>query len=504
MSSQFYRALVLDDEYFLGQIIVKALSKEDIESIAVTDVDSAINKLDQQSFDIVISDIYLPQKNGLDFFNYARNHHPDLPFIFITGNPNLETAIDSLKKGAYDYLSKPFMIPDLVNKVKEVIHESRKRRQERIWVNDLRQILKRRMEEFQIYQDIFENKKEGLLIVDLEGIIVKVNPGFERMSGIQETGLLNKPLSVLQKQMFPEINFQEIHRMISEKGQWKKEFNAKRMNNEDWIANISFSPIQDEKGNSFAYSAIINDVTNLRQVEKALINSLENTTKAQEAIIFGLACLAEYRDKETGFHLERIRCYTKELAMALSHHAKYEDKVNEKFIDLLYRTAPLHDIGKVGIPDHILLKKGKLTREEYERMKEHAYIGYQTLDSIRQQYGEMDFLNMGIEITYCHHERYDGKGYPRGLKEDEIPLPAQILAIADVYDALTSKRVYKKAFSHEVSVNTMKLERGKHFDPDLFDVFLSIVDKFNEIRQDFFSKEQAIKKASPEKALLLS
>ena len=169
----------------------------------------------------------------------------------------------------------------------------------------------------------------------------------------------------------------------------------------------------------------------------------------------------------------------------MSQHPRFEEQITDKFIDYLYRTAPLHDIGKVGIPDNILLKKGPLTPDEYTIMKTHTLIGYQTLKSIREQYGEMEFITMGMDIAYAHHERYDGKGYPRGLSGEAIPIPAQIVAVADVYDALTSERAYKKAFSHEVSLNTMKMERGKHFDPLLLDLFLSLADRVNAIRADF-------------------
>ncbi|MCB1958619.1 MAG: HD domain-containing protein, partial [Rhodocyclaceae bacterium] len=214
-----------------------------------------------------------------------------------------------------------------------------------------------------------------------------------------------------------------------------------------WHANIAFYPVMDETGQTFSYSGIFTDVTSIRSVEQALISSLQRTTKAQQAIIFGLARLAEYRDQDTGYHLERIRSYCRELGLAMMIHPAYSDTVDEKFIDLLYRTAPLHDIGKVGIPDNILMKKGRLTPGEFDIMKSHTLIGYHTLSSIKEQYGEMEFLNMGIEITHAHHERFDGRGYPRGLKKDEIPLSAQIVAVADVYDALTSRRIYKKAFS---------------------------------------------------------
>ncbi|RMF58940.1 MAG: response regulator [Calditrichaeota bacterium] len=493
MEETTYKALILDDEQELGETLSLALEEEGIQAIAVTSVDEAIQELKNASdFDIVISDIYLPEKSGKDFFEYSLTHFPDLPFIFITGNPNFETAVDFLKKGAYDYISKPFLIPQFIQKVKQVIEEAQRRKQEKYLVDDLRAILENRFKELRIYQDLFESKKQGVLILDSEGVVVRVNPWLEKFIGKKEAELKDHPIAILNEYLSPSLEFPEICETIFKNGEWKRELRAPDPRNPErpLIFNASIIPVQNEEGATFAYSMMLDDITSIREVESRLIESLQRTNLAQEAIIFGLARLAEYRDQETGYHLERIRNYCKVLAEALSVHPQYRNVISDSFIETIYRTAPLHDIGKVGIPDYILLKPDRLTPAEYEIMKTHTLIGYQTLNSIREQYGEMEFLNMGIDITYCHHEKFDGTGYPRGLKGDQIPLSAQIVAIADVYDALTSTRTYKKAFSHELSLNTMRVERGKHFDPQLFDVFLSIADQFNSIREEFKAKEK--------------
>jgi len=485
MNNQEYQALIVDDEFYLGQILAQALEHEGIHAVAVTDVDSAINELNKQEFDIVISDIYLPGKTGKDFFFYTREYHPELPFIFMTGNPNLEMAVDLLKNGGYDYIVKPFMINEFVKKIKITIEKSRKAQREKILVDDLKDLLNTRLKELRIYQDIIESTEDGLLILDTDGNIVKTNSGFSRIAGLEESEILHKPFSVLNSTLLPELTFEEIKSKLREGSTFQKEISGYTKNREARICNLSFFPIQNEQGDVFAYAALMKDVTEQRSMENALIQSLKLTNLAQEAIIFGLARLAEYRDQETGFHLERIRNYCKTFAAALHHHRAYKDVVTEDFIDTIFRTAPLHDIGKVGIPDYILLKPGKLTSIEFEIMKSHTVIGYQTLESIRQQYGEMDFLIMGIEITYCHHERFDGKGYPRGLSGEEIPLSAQILSFADVYDALTTERVYKDAFNHEEALKIMKMEKGKHFNPELFEIFWEIAEEFNNIRKKY-------------------
>jgi PAS domain S-box-containing protein len=492
MAQQKYSALILDDEVFLGQVLSQNIMQRGSDAIAVSKVDDAIQELNSNSYDIVVSDVYMPDKSGEDLFNYCLENFPDLPIIFMTGNPDIEMAVDFLKKGGYDYISKPFLIDDFFKKIDNVLEKARQRKKEKHLLSDLKQLLNERVEELQIFRDAIESTDDGLVILDTEGIIVEVNPGFERMSGLEKRQILQKPLSVLQEDLLPNLNFAEIRSILDVEDQWEEEMKGCRANGEAIISSSSFFSIKNEAGNIFAYAALIKDVSKLRRVENALIESLENTTLAQEAIIFGLAKLAEFRDRDTGFHLERIRGYSKVLAEELSKLPKFQKAINNKFIDALYRTAPLHDIGKVGIPDHILLKKGKLTEAEREIIKTHTTIGFQTLSSIRRQYGDMDFLNMGMEITYCHHERWDGKGYPRGLKGPDIPLSAKIVAIADVYDALTTTRVYKRAFSHEDSLQMMSHERGKHFAPVLFDVFYSLENQFDNIRKRYSSMSWSI------------
>ncbi len=192
----------------------------------------------------------------------------------------------------------------------------------------------------------------------------------------------------------------------------------------------------------------------------------------KDMVIFALARLAETRDPETGYHLERIQSYSRLLAQALDQRVFPE--ISRQFIETLYATSPLHDIGKVGIPDRILLKPGRLTDKEFAIMKSHTTIGYETLRSAYRKNPRAAYLRMSAEIARSHHERFDGSGYPEGLAGDAIPLSARIVAVADVYDALISKRVYKEAFSHEVTCGIILDARGSHFDPRLVDAFTAV------------------------------
>jgi len=190
--------------------------------------------------------------------------------------------------------------------------------------------------------------------------------------------------------------------------------------------------------------------------------------------------LAEARDDDTGKHIERTKTFCKLLATELQRYPKYKESMDDTFVENIYNASPLHDVGKIAIPDSILLKPGKLTVEEFEVMKTHTSIGEKYLKEAYCESKTNKFLKMGIEIAGSHHEKWDGSGYPRGLSERDIPLSARIMAIVDVYDALRSRRVYKEPFSHTKSVTIILEGRKKHFDPIILDAFLNIEDLVRE------------------------
>ncbi|MFA7386333.1 MAG: HD domain-containing phosphohydrolase [Thiohalobacteraceae bacterium] len=218
---------------------------------------------------------------------------------------------------------------------------------------------------------------------------------------------------------------------------------------------------------------------------------LREISAAQLAAIFAMSKLAESRDPETGEHLDRMREYCVILARQLARLPKYRDLITQSFQDNLYAASPLHDIGKVGIPDDILQKPGRLTAEEWKVMRTHSLIGGETLREVDRQYPGNAFIRTGIEIAESHHERWDGTGYPFGLRGEAIPLVARILALADVYDALTSRRCYKEAFGHDRSRDIIAAEEGRHFDPDVVQAFLARETDFIQIRKFFQDPDAA-------------
>ncbi len=207
--------------------------------------------------------------------------------------------------------------------------------------------------------------------------------------------------------------------------------------------------------------------------------------ESRDLMIFALAKLADSRDNETGSHLERIREYCRLLCLELSTWPEYQEIIDGMYIQSIYETSPLHDIGKVGIPDKILLKPGRLTKEEFAIMTQHAQIGGETLQAVADAHPEAVFLRMAYQIAMTHHERWDGTGYPNGLAGEDIPLCGRIVAVADVYDALTSQRVYKPAYSHQQAVEIIREGCGSHFDPAMVCAFLKLEHEFLRIKRDF-------------------
>jgi putative two-component system response regulator len=223
----------------------------------------------------------------------------------------------------------------------------------------------------------------------------------------------------------------------------------------------------------------------LKRYRDHLENLVKERTKrlalTQAVTIESLATLAEYRDPETGGHIKRTQNYVKALAMHLKDHPRFQNELDEDTIELLYLSAPLHDVGKVGVADNILLKAAKLTDEEFEEMKKHTQYGYDALRITEQKLGGDSFLRHAKEIAHSHQEKWDGSGYPQGLKGDEIPISGRLMALADVYDALISKRVYKPPFSHEDAVKIIVAGKGIHFDPDIVAAFLELEHTFRNI-----------------------
>ena len=223
-----------------------------------------------------------------------------------------------------------------------------------------------------------------------------------------------------------------------------------------------------------------------KYLEQEVARRTEEVMAIQDVTILALASLAETRDSDTGNHLRRTQYYVRALALQLKTHPRFAQFLTDAHIERLFKSAPLHDIGKVGIPDRILLKPGHFDDQEMQIMKTHAMLGRDAISHAEKSLGtQLEFLSMAKEIALSHQEKWDGSGYPEGLCGDAIPISARLMAVADVYDALISRRVYKEAMTHEQAVQIIAEGRGTHFDPDLVDAFLQISDEFHEIAEHF-------------------
>ena len=228
-------------------------------------------------------------------------------------------------------------------------------------------------------------------------------------------------------------------------------------------------------------------------LEREIDKRTREIVAVQDVTIRTLATLAETRDNETGQHVRRTQHYLRALALQLQFHPRFQHLLSDVAIDAMFKSAPLHDIGKVGIPDRILLKPGKLTPEEFEVMKTHTTLGRDAIAHAEAELGRsLPFLRYAKEIAYCHQEKWDGSGYPQGLMGDNIPLSARLMAVSDVYDALISRRVYKPAFPHAQAVQIIQDGRGSHFDPDMVDAFTDIADEFEAIALRFADSDDAL------------
>ncbi|RJP74948.1 MAG: HD domain-containing protein [Candidatus Zixiibacteriota bacterium] len=331
-----------------------------------------------------------------------------------------------------------------------------------------------------ISQYLLDSAAVEIVVLDAQENIADLNQQCLTATGLEKSAVVGRPAELwdeisrlkLREDLARNRVFQGEIREIGPDGQWR-------------AVHYTFSPIVDSAGRREGYVGIGRPMMDRDRFEKLLLERMEQIRQTQGVAMVGLAKLAEYRDPETGHHLERMRRFSRLLAEELATQPEYAPYITEEYIEGIYNSSPLHDIGKVGIPDAILLKPGRLTPEEFEIMKQHSRIGGDALRAADQQLAGESFLTMGKEIAYHHHEKWDGTGYPDGLRGTAIPLSARLVAVADVYDALTSKRVYKEAINHDRARAIIIESAGKHFAEDCVRAFLKREADFLVVREMF-------------------
>ncbi len=510
--------LCVDDDPF----VLKALQRELRRHFDVDTADTpqhALPRIEQHGpYPVIIADYTMPGMNGSEFFKEVHQRTLDSVCILLTGHVDLHLAIEALHEGRiFRILEKPCRPDLLVRTVQDAFHQhelilaERRLKKELNQANAELQALNRELEarvemRTSAIQEIYD------FVSALHGMtsIHQMAQAVVRMAAqslncqcacLRTSGARHDPLPCGAAES-------------GETGEWNAEESLNvRLRD---MPTCESCAAQDDTENGFhshfllhSHSASEKDILcrlsvshpvdnrplapearqTLQLIGNAAATAIQNQIRiherneARDAVILALAKLAEHRDPETGAHLERVQQYCRILSRDLATHPSCREIIDEEFIETIVRSSPLHDIGKVGVPDRILLKPGTLTPEEFEIMKNHTLIGGNTIASLMRQSAGGPFLQMGMEIALAHHEKYDGSGYPKGLSGEDIPLAARILTLADVYDALTSQRAYKDALSHARARDLIVEGRGTHFDPLVVDSFLRQENAFASMRE---------------------
>ena len=427
--------------------------------LASLDGQNALEILNDEDVDIILLDINMPVMDGFVVCQKIKENPKtkDIPIIFITASTNEESIEKAYEVGGVDYITKPFKAREVLSRINNQLLLSDKNR---VLTHDLE-------ENITLLNQYKQVVDESLLVskTDIKGNIIYANDAFAKISGYTQEELMGKPHNIVRHKDVQKSIYKNLWDTITNKKVWHGEIKNAKKDGTYYIVQATVMPILDSNGEIIEYISARKDVTEIYNLKKEIIDT-------QKEVIFTMGSIGETRSKETGNHVKRVAEYSKILA-------KYA-QLDEERIDLIVDASPMHDIGKVAIPDEILHKPAKLTEEEFDIMKTHAELGYKMLC-----HSQRPLLKTAALIAFEHHERWDGKGYPRYLKGEEISIEGRITAIADVFDALGSDRVYKKAWSDEDIFNYLKKESGKQFDPNLIDIFFKYLNEFLEVRKTF-------------------
>jgi PAS domain S-box-containing protein len=409
--------------------------------------------------DIILSDWTLPQFSGSHALKLLKESGLDIPFIIVSGSIGEEAAVFAIRNGAYDYLIKdrPERLAQAVRNALDHIklEKGRKQALQKLYKSEER------------FRQVADYAGEWIWEVDAEGLYTYCSPIIERILGYTPNELVGK---LHFYDLFEASVREELKNAALSAFAGKGSFN--NFTNENTakdgrsiILETSGTPILDEDGTLLGYRGTDTDITERKKSEEALKKSAEDLREAYDATLQGWSNALELRESATAGHSQRVVLLSLEIAKVL--------KFNEVELANIQRGALLHDIGKMGIPDIILLKPGPLTEDEWGIMRQHPLLAYQMLSKI-------PYLTPSLDIPHYHHEKWDGTGYPHGLKGEEIPIAARIFAVVDVWDALTSDRPYRVAWSNKKALDYIKTQSGFHFDPRIVEIFVEIL-KSNSI-----------------------
>ena len=533
------RILFVDDDANLLEGLNRRLRKQ-FEIATARSGEAGLEILNNKGpFAVVVSDYGMPGMSGIEFLKKVGEYSPFTVSAMLTGQADLQVAVRALHNGRiFRFLSKPCSAEVLAKTIHDCLEQYRLVMMERILTDELNcanerlrvlneeledRVAKRTATIRRLHQfvsdlngldsleavaqvvvattaDMLQSRRVSLMLPDPEG---------EHLSIVAAVGVaarLQQRVRVPIGRAIAGVVFAESETIVVN----DPNILASRQDRYDSDFFVSAPLVSSSLATPTGPVGVLNAteriggrgyeeeaLADLKAICEAAAIAIQNQIRlqqrneARDATIFALAKLAENRDAETGAHLERVQAYCRLLGETMAQTPRYGSVIDRGFIENIVRSSPLHDIGKVGIPDHILLKPGRLTADEFKIMKRHSTIGGDTIRALVEKGRRQMFLQMGMEIAYHHHERFDGSGYPQGLAGEAIPLSARILALADVYDALTSRRVYKQAVAHEKAASIIRGDSGSHFDPDVVEAFFRREKEFERIAEERMDREDA-------------
>ena len=457
MSNILPNILIIDDNpknIQLAASVLKSVSSYNI--FFATSGEKGIEQLQNKKYSLILLDINMPGLDGYETATLIKSKEDTkkIPIIFLSANANRESIRKGFEHGAEDYIAKPFDEEELLHRVKTHVDLFLAKEELHKEVDDTKHLL----DQYKLAMDA------GSLVskTDTRGIITYVNDAFIKICGYSREDLIGKNHNIVRSPDVSKSIFKNMWDTIKNKQIWNGLVKNRAKDGSAYFVEATIIPILNSNGEIVEYISMRTDIT--QEVELR-----EDIVATQEEVLSTLGELGEWRSKETGDHVNRVSLYSELLAR--------EYGCSSSDVELLKMASPMHDIGKVIIPDNILLKPGKLTDEEFTIMKDHTVYGWEIFHKSKHP-----LLQTAALIAHQHHEKWDGSGYPRGLKGLDIHTFGRITAIADVFDALSHERVYKKAWEMEKVLEFLKTESGKSFEPKLVDIFLKNLDEIIKIK----------------------
>lgn len=512
--------LIVEDESELRFILAANLQAAGFAVLEAEDGAYAIELASTRHVDLIIMDIGLPVLDGLTATKTlkADEKTAHIPVIMLTARSGSEDVVRGLEAGAQEYLPKPFDVAELLARVRTV-HRLAQARKDLDHLNTQLEgevgAKTRRLQVLYEFMRDLNHAESREQILDLLVRCVEQTTGAQRISlfltdSSGENLVCERAVGIELSTVKPiPINDMEgVTRQVFKTGKTlaAKTYGGRNRRGREYKRDsfLSTPLVSTSLETQDGIIGVLNvtdktDDSGFPEEEIACIRSIADTaaialdnvtrrTRLQQSVrvlLQTVGHLAEFRDEETTLHIERVSRMARILAEQVKREGPYASAITDDYLDMLVQAAPMHDIGKVGIADEILIKPGALTDEEFQIMKTHTDIGRRVLSRASDPACPVPLLEMCIDIAHCHHERYDGTGYPRRIAGEDIPLAARIIALVDAYDAMTSRRRYKEAKSHEETVETVRSEAGRHFDPVLVDAFLRCHAQFCELRERY-------------------